>query len=160
MTITELGAIGEFIGSIAVLVTLGFFTLQFRQYRQSLSSSTVHGTIQQMNQLNVMLAADPDLAEILERAYADPTSLDDREQRRYVWMQTCYVNILKSLLDQYREGACREQFILHYAYQIKWALGTPGGKLWRERSTAYPDVLTYVDSLPEVEQAPVPFSLT
>ena len=52
MTIAELGAIGEFVGSIVVLATLGFLSLQFKQYRQSLNSSTAHQTYQQINQLN------------------------------------------------------------------------------------------------------------
>ena len=109
MTIAELGSLGEFIGSLVVLVTLTFFGLQFRQFRQSLNSSTSHQTFQQLNQLNATLAADPEMAEIMERAYADPGSLSEMEQRRYSWMQTCYFNMLANLYEQYLEGTCRER---------------------------------------------------
>jgi hypothetical protein len=160
MTITELGSLGEFSGSLAVLVTLTFFGLQFRQYRQSLNSSTSHQTFQQLNQLNATLAADPEMAEIMERAYADPESLSEMEQRRYSWMQTCYFNVLGNLYEQFLEGACREGLFLNFAYQLKWALGTPGGKLWRDRTSLHPELLAYLDELPEMEEAPVAVKLS
>jgi len=154
-----LGNYGEFVGSIAVLATVFYLALQIKQYKQSLSSSTAQGTYQEINRLNTLLASDPDLAEIMERAYNEPASLDEREQRRYVWMQTCYVNLLNALYEQYKEGACTEQFFLDYAHQIKWAMGTPGGRLWRERTTAHLDVLEFIDSLAEIDRAPIPFNL-
>ncbi len=154
-----LGNYGEFIGSIAVLATLFYLALQIRQYKQSLRTSTAQANYQEVNRLNTMLASDPDLAEVLERAYEDPAALDHQEQRRYVWMQTCYVNLLNSLYEQFKQGACTEQFFLDYAYQIKWVMGTPGGRLWRERTRSHSEVLAYVDQLPEVDDAPVPFNL-
>jgi hypothetical protein len=151
-----LGNYGEFIGSVAVLATLVFLSLQFRQYRMTLSSSTAHQTYQQLNQLNAMLAQDPKLAEIFERAFADPASLDEMEQRRYAWMQTCYVNVLQNLYEQFRDGACNERLFLDFAYQVKWALSTPGGRLWRERNNMHLDLMRYLDELPDLERTPAP----
>ena len=42
MTIAELGSIGEFVGSIAVLVTLIYLATQIRQNTQSVRMSSHH----------------------------------------------------------------------------------------------------------------------
>ena len=41
MTIAELGAIGEFVGSIAVLVTLIYLAVQIRQNTKALSAASI-----------------------------------------------------------------------------------------------------------------------
>ena len=49
MTITELGSLGEFIGALAVLVTLIYLVLQIRQNTQSIRSQSRFSVLETLN---------------------------------------------------------------------------------------------------------------
>jgi hypothetical protein len=149
VTLQDWGAIGELIGGIAVIVTLVYLAIQIREYRLGMSSATFHSTMQGFNQLNAMLGANPDLAEVLERGGRDPGSLDSREQFQFVWLQRSYVNIYENLYQQFLRGACPESYWMRYARELKQTLETPGGRLFRELNSTYDDLYTYLDDMPD-----------
>ena len=76
MTFQDWGAIGELVGGVAVIATFVYLAIQIREYRLGMNSATFHATMQGFNQINVMLGADPTLAEVLDRGGRDPGSLD------------------------------------------------------------------------------------
>lgn len=160
MTLQDWGAIGEFVGGVAVIVTLVYLAVQIRQYRLGMSSATFHSTMQGFNQLNTMLGADPNLAEILERGARDPESLDPKEQSQFVWMQRSYVNIYENLYQQFLRGACPESYWVRYARELKQTLDTPGGQIFRASNTTYDDLYAYLDTMPDIEVSAYGWTLT
>ena len=160
MTIFELGALGEFVSGIAIIVTLIYLALQVRKNQQGITSAMLHAAVQEFNHLNTMLAADPELAELYERGHAQPESLDDREQRQYTWITRCYVNCYFNIYQQYLEGTCPERFWQDLAKEAKWSLGTPGGQNWRNLNTSiYLDLYRNLDEMPDLDRVPVDFKL-
>ncbi len=81
MTIADLGAIGEFVGSILVLVTLIYLAIQIHQTKQSLQSASLHSGISSMSQNNALFAANQDFADIIVKV------LDDDELSSTEWMR-------------------------------------------------------------------------
>ena len=151
MTLQDLGAIGELVGGIAVIVTLVYLAIQIREYRVGLNSATFQSTIQGFNQINLMLGENPALAEILERGLSDPDSLDEREQAQYVWLQRSYVNIYENLYQQHARGACPAAWWEKFARELKQTLDSPGGRRFRAANDSYAELYAYVDSMPENE---------
>ena len=80
MTIQELGSIGEFISSIAVLFTLIYLAVQVRQTRDATIASTMLNNRLQFQ--NIMLAnRDSMIAPVILKADAGETLTDEEEYR-------------------------------------------------------------------------------
>ena len=58
MTIVELGAIGEFIGAIAVVVTLIYLAIQVRQNTNALKLNTTQSVTEELQDMYALLASD------------------------------------------------------------------------------------------------------
>jgi hypothetical protein len=103
-----IGAVGEVMGAVAVLVTLGYLAVQIRQNTQSVSTSVYESAMSGFNALTRDLTANADLASILIRAHADPASLDENEQLRLNAYIRSYANHLYKLHRLYQQGAFPE----------------------------------------------------
>ena len=147
MTIQELGSIGEFISSIAVLVTLIYLALQIRQNRQATVASTMQTNRTQFQ--NIMLAnRDSLIAPIIVKAdKGEP--LTEEEQYRLGNHINLQWNLLFSEYVQLQIGytaqwapsdkqALRKIFTRYDGRAARW---------WEETGrTIYPqDFVTYVE---------------
>ena len=70
-----IGAIGEILGAIAVLVTLVYLAAQIRQNSRFVKAATYHSTSRARNEFNFAVAMTPELSALLVRARDDSTSL-------------------------------------------------------------------------------------
>ena len=64
MSIIELGAIGEFVGSIAVVVSLIFVGLQLRSNTRATQAATKRHSIEQFNETISRIATDSELRRV------------------------------------------------------------------------------------------------
>ena len=71
MTLSELGALGELVGSIVVLATLAYLAIQTRQTKFAAQSTARHTATATMNQNSQNAAASDEYAEIISRGFAD-----------------------------------------------------------------------------------------
>jgi hypothetical protein len=88
MSLADLGAIGEFISSIAVVITLIYLAIQIRENTESVkeTNSIIH--TDRMIGHSRAIASDPQLADIFRRGSADRSSLKDAERWQfgtYMW---------------------------------------------------------------------------
>ena len=113
MSIQELGSIGEFISSIAVLITLVYLALQVRQTRNATVASTMQTNRVQFQ--NIMIAnRDSLIASIIVKADGGKSLTDEEEYRI-----SNHVNLQWNLLySQYVQ--------LQIGYTEEWA---PSDKL-------------------------------
>jgi hypothetical protein len=103
-----LGAMGEVLGSVAVIATLFYLSRQIRQNAQALNRSneyaranSIHLTNLHSSQVDAQLAQDADLASIYQRALAGE-SLDDTETVRFRAFVQMYFTWLEDLYWQTR----------------------------------------------------------
>ena len=81
MTISDLGSIGEFIGSIAVLVTLVYLAYQIRQSRALLLSNAYQARTDAVTSISLAMAQDASLTNLLDRANSGEDLSDDEQLR-------------------------------------------------------------------------------
>jgi hypothetical protein len=81
--ITTLAAWGEFLGGIAVVVSLIYLASQIRQNSKLLKASTAGVTLEANNQMSILVAQDPELSRIYFDGLADPAALFEPDQRRF-----------------------------------------------------------------------------
>ena len=87
MTIVELGALGEFIGAVAVLVTLIYLAVQLRQNTEAIRAQISQARSDQAQEFFLFSADSPHIPEIWAKVVVDrtpdPTKLDDLDEAEY-----------------------------------------------------------------------------
>ena len=78
LTIQDLGALGEFFGSIAVLVTLIYLAFQTRQNTMAIAAQLDAARIGTVMTVNSLPITSPELAEALAADLVEAEPLDER----------------------------------------------------------------------------------
>ena len=78
-----LGAIGEIVGAVAVVLTLGYLAVQIRQNTRAVRSSVFSELQSEVRQNSFALANDEDLARIWRQANEEFDSLTADERTRF-----------------------------------------------------------------------------
>ena len=125
MSILELGALGEFLGSIAVLATLVYLSVQIRQNTKSMGESKRLALAQtyqvRSDALQMMLvhAADsehigPIITKLTGAGYPEDISaldsLSDLERQRFRLWQIAQETHWDNLFFQYQQGFIDEEY--------------------------------------------------
>ncbi len=103
MTIMELGAIGEFFGAIAVVVTLIYLAIQVRQNTSALKLNTTQSVTEELQDMYALLASDPDLTEVLIKASRE-SDLRGTERGRYSAFTSNLIRVYENAFLQRRAG--------------------------------------------------------
>ncbi len=103
MTIMELGAIGEFVGAIAVVVTLIYLAFQMRQNTNALKLNTAGSVTEELQEMFALLASNQELAEIFVTA-SQESSLQGAERVRFNTFTHNLVRVYENAFLQWRAG--------------------------------------------------------
>ncbi len=113
MTIQDLGALGELIGSVAVLATLVYLTLQTRQNTKAISAQLEAATLVADQELFLSVATSTELQEAIAEDYTiDMTT----NQWRCAMFWTSTLTSMQWHVHQGRRG------LLPTFYEGGWAL--------------------------------------
>ena len=83
MEITPLAAWGEFLGGIAVVVSLVYLASQIRQNSKLLRASTASASVAENTSSSSLIAGDSELARIYWDGLMDRSSLSEADRRRF-----------------------------------------------------------------------------
>lgn len=83
MNWSAIGAIGEILAAIAVIVTLLFLAKQIRQNSQAVEIAALRDTTDHWNRWSEVLASSPELADVVARGNRSYRQLADDEALRY-----------------------------------------------------------------------------
>ena len=78
-----IGAVGETVGALAVLVTLVYLAMQIRQNTKSVQAAAVDSANSQVSRIREVIFADADVANMYRRGTEDPASLSQDDTIRY-----------------------------------------------------------------------------
>lgn len=108
MSIADLGSLGELIGSLAVVVTLIFLTLQMRQNTSALESASESDAAMEFAGWNARMASDPTLIEMWEKAMGEET-LSTVELARFRWIIAEFFYICEAQYRRRLRGLLTEE---------------------------------------------------
>ena len=103
MTIMELGALGEFVGAIAVVVTLIYLTLQLRQNTNAVEANTARVVTEELQDMFALVASNQELAEILVKA-AGGSELQGAQRVRYYTYTHNFLRVYENAFLQFQSG--------------------------------------------------------
>ena len=77
-----LGNLGEFVGAIGVVATLAYLAIQIRQNTRVTRAASHHAVTDSLNQGNIAMAQDAELAQIWISGTMDRAPLTESERQR------------------------------------------------------------------------------
>jgi hypothetical protein len=130
MSIMELGALGEFIGSIGVVASLIYLAIQIRQNSISNKAQAVQSTSDRMIDISLAMATDGSWPDLFNRAGDDFESLTPSDRGRAGWMWFAIMRGQETLYHHYLEGNVDDQTWETYATAIRHNAKMPGFRQW------------------------------
>lgn len=130
VTIQELGAIGEMVGGIAVVVSLLYLAIQIRQNTRAIRSSSFHGVTDSFNQINNLLAHDEALARIFRIGLEDLEALSDDERIRFSFMFMSPFRVFETIYFQRTSGTVDPRLWDAEKRSMQFLLSGPGSRAW------------------------------
>lgn len=92
-----LGAIGEIVGAIGVIITLVYLAIQIRYNSHLIWSQNIHARTQQMQE-TMALQANPDLVIAIEKAYISRETLEPKD---FILLEAYLVSALMPVRDDF-----------------------------------------------------------
>ena len=148
MNIQDLGAIGEFLGFLAVLVTLFYIAVQTRQNVKINEAKEQRALIDQLNHyFRVMI--QPDNLQAVRRALQSYRRLDSDDQARSCVLLAQWVNHFEQARYSHQAGLLPAPVLIAFQNFTLGFLVTPGGKeFWEDMKNVFgSDVRDCIDSL-------------
>ena len=140
-----IGAIGEILGALAVLVTLLYLAIQVRQNTAAVTTATYESVITGFNDVNGIVVGSSEVASILYRGTTDPSSLNDAEAVQYAFLLRCWSNPWLKLLRLHQGGALTTAEWIPFAEEAAQAFDTPGGILFKNENQLFADLYSELE---------------
>ena len=149
MDITTLAAWGEFLGGIAVVVSLIYLASQIRQNSRLLRASTASVTTNGGSFTSSLLAQDSELARIFWAGMADRNSLSEPDRQRFDPLISIGMGTFFQEYDFFRDGVLSDRVWRNRKKGLGWNFQQPGMRQWwgEWRHGYEPDFCDFVDGL-------------
>jgi hypothetical protein len=149
MDIITLAAWGEFLGGIAVVVSLVYLAGQIRQNSKLLRTSTASVSGETNGRLNILLVQDPEVARIFWDGLADRDSLSESDRRRFDPMIQLQLGGVNQEYQFAQDGIIDPSIWETRTKGMRWEFQQPGMKQWwSEWGYVYPaDFRDFCDGL-------------
>ena len=149
LDINTLAAWGEFLGGIAVVVSLIYLASQIRQNSRLVRASTTTAANQVEVTLNALLAQDPEVSRIFWDGISDRDSLSEADRRRFDPIMQLFFQPMRQQFHFEHDGVGSPSVWAGHALSLAWIIQQPGARQWlREWDSLFPhDLRDYLDGL-------------
>jgi hypothetical protein len=149
MDITTLAAWGEFIGGIAVVVSLIYLASQIRQNSRLLEAAAEDSRVQNFNASSSMMVSDPEVARIFWDGLEDRAALSESDRRRFDPLMSMQYQGFVQQWEHRRRGLDNSTSWEQQELGMRWHLGRRGTQAWwaEYRGLYAPEFRDYLDGL-------------
>ncbi|MDH4108192.1 MAG: hypothetical protein OEW35_07730 [Gammaproteobacteria bacterium] len=130
MTIQDLGNIGEFVGSIAVLLSLVYLAFQIRNSTEAARTSTYQSVVSDFGELNRAMASTPGLSSLFVKGMNDFLSLDPDEKARVSQLFFMIFHYFENMYYQNRKGYLENDVWIGWKRLMLTYYGCAGFQAW------------------------------
>ena len=145
-----LGNYGEFVGAIAVVITLVYLAVQIRQNTESLRLSSELALCKQTSDFAARMWPHPEAIRLWDLAITDPGSLSIDDVRQYRWMVADLFMMYEGHYQLYKRGHVAEDVWKSKTDMMCGLLKSPIASEWWSLRLAplTEDFIRYIESLP------------
>ena len=146
-----LGAIGELVGAIAVLITLVYLSLQIRENSKAQTLSTYNSFIDGYMRLNEWFTETPERTELaLIIVGESDRELSGTETFQLNFMIRAYANHLLRMLRLYEAGTIQEKDWQNFAGEARQVFNSSQRmKEFQSNNQAFSDLWTHLETIQE-----------
>ena len=138
-TIQDLGAIGELLGAIAVLITLVLLLRQISENTKSTAATASATYMQAYSNMNLVIS-EPDRARVMRKGLLTPEDLTPDETTTFNHLLWGSIPVWESIYQMYLQDIAPESAWLVARTDIASISSTPGGKAFFEGQLPQYDV--------------------
>ena len=147
-----IGAMGEWAGAAAVIITLIYLARQIHQQNNISKFNAAQSILDGFRELTLSLSINADVNEIVARGRWNPENLTDSELHQYQHYMRCYTVSVTQAYEAYMLGFIAKDWWQGVANEyLKVIESTPGGALFR--SSIGSDFHTLWEALEDVRDA-------
>ncbi len=149
MDLTQLANLGEFIGGVAVLVTLIYLAAQIRQNTNTTSASADLEAAKLMADWHARVSDNAALADLWDNAASGSRELNESERRRFLWFIAEYFFIAEGLWRQNLRGLLSDDSWRPHTWLLHTLVSNPVVRAWWDArmSPLSLDFREYVETL-------------
>ena len=142
-----ISAIGELVGAIAVIVTIGYLAIQIRQNTSALRAVATQGVTDEAASIYQTLCTDPELATIAVRGWNAIDELNNSETARFYAYNMMTLFYLQNWYFQTRDGHIEVDLLASWTRILQQMVTTQGfQRFWNDRKMIFaPEFQRYVD---------------
>jgi len=132
MSLEDLGNVGEFVAAVAVIISLIYLAVQIRQNTRSVRSSTNQGIRKMIQEIDLLLASDPELNRIWTLGRKDPACLDQEQWGRFSTLVLMFYRNFENAYYERQNKAVDERVYRPWAAYSLRLSSQPGVVRWWE----------------------------
>jgi hypothetical protein len=133
MSLEDLGNIGDFVGGIAVIITLLYLAAQIRRNTHAARAATHQQWVTMTAQVNMALSESRDFARVFRAGSQDPKQLEPDERTQFNTYLLQMFNAFESLFFQAQQGSVDRVFLQSKMPTMRAMLAPPGVRSWWDR---------------------------
>ena len=127
-----IGAVGEIIGALAVVISVVYLAIQVRSGSAAVSTNLRDSVFASLNEWNYRLTADPPYAAMFHRGLKDFSLLTDEEIPRFMHTAYSFFKLFENVYLHYVEGSVGAEAWVQNREVLYTFSKTPGGKFYLE----------------------------
>ena len=129
MNLESLGNLGEFIGGLAVIVTLTYLAFQVRQGTKTLRANSVHELTENILRASATLL-EPENAEVFLRGARSYSSLTPEEKLRFGIILGLFIGRFDTVLEYRERSMVDDAYVEWQADTVRLIFSNPGVREW------------------------------
>ena len=144
-----IGAIGEVLGAMAVVISLVYIASQVKSGTRALKTTTRDSSFHSLQEWNYAVLSEPDLAWIFQRGMSEPHVLDEHQQARFVHLMYSFLKLFENIYLHFLDGSVGAEAWEHNKNILAAFAGLPGTqRYWSRRRPIFdPRFVNLFDSL-------------
>ena len=134
MTISDLGSLGEFFGSIGVVVTLVYLSSQLRHNTRAIRAAAIQSLDQRISQNIAMWASSQENAVLMKRGRNAPETLSDEESIHFHTLMSVFFLTMDSSFWSHQNALLPDEIWAREQEVLRAWINEPGGKVaWEQK---------------------------
>ena len=135
-----IGAVGEMLGALGVIATLGYLAVQIRQNTRAVRSNTSQAITDSRVDFLASVTDDADVARIFYSGLVDFESLEGIDRGRFSLLMARFTATMENYFYQHRQGTMDTEQWTRMLETLRFFMATPGGQHWWSGRPIRPDV--------------------
>ena len=150
------GALGQIVGAIAVVVSLVYLAIQVRQNTAAIAAQAAHDALAAVREFNQHLMVNPPMARIFRIGQEDPSALTESELEQFVHIVFTFFKTAEAVHAQSMKGTLDAETWRAWEWVfMAWGQSPGFAAYWSIRRGLFtPAFQALYDSWPESPEMP------